>query len=310
MSDLIPLIDFSPFFSGPAGRQSVGAAVFRAAHETGFMYLKGHGIPFDHVSETFGLAQDFFRLPSETKVQHLRTAGNFGYQSLAQEALDPTQPPDLKEDFTMRNALAIDASDPRWPSEAFRSKATGFYDECRKLAAQVMQAFAQALRLPEGFFDDKHTGKTQTLRFLHYPPSRSVRPGQLGAGAHTDYGTLTLLFQDNAGGLEVQNTDGLWVPAPPMPGTVVVNTGDLLARWSNDVLRSTPHRVQIRPESAAAGRLSIAFFSDPDPEVLVETIPSCITADRPARHAPILAGAHIEERIRISMQQAAHAAQA
>jgi isopenicillin N synthase-like dioxygenase len=252
----------------------------------------------------------FFRLSQDSKERHLRTAGNFGYQSLAQEALDPTQPPDLKEDFTMRNATGISASDPRWPSDAFRTEATGFYAECRQLAAQVMQAFALALQLPEGFFDDKHTGKTQTLRFLHYPPNRSVRPGQLGAGAHTDYGTLTLLFQDNAGGLEVQNTAGQWVPAPPIPDTVVVNTGDLLARWSNEVLRSTPHRVQVRPESAASGRLSIAFFSDPDPEVLVQTIPSCITTDRPARHGAILAGAHIEERIRVSMQQASQAPKA
>lgn len=310
MSELIPVIDFSPFFTGPEGRQRVGSAMFKAAHETGFMYLKGYGIPTEHITEAFGLARSFFQWPHESKQRHLRTAGNFGYQSVAQEALNPTQPPDLKEDFTLRHALGIGPSDPRWPSEAFRVGATGFYAECRHLAEQVMQAFALALRLPEAFFDDKHTGRTQTLRFLHYPPSRMIRPGQLGAGAHTDYGTLTLLFQDDAGGLEVQNTAGRWVPAPPIPGTVVVNTGDLLARWTNDVLRSTPHRVQVRPESAAAGRLSIAFFSDPDPDVRVETIPSCITADRPARFAPILAGTHIEERIRISMQQAASAAQA
>lgn len=310
MSEQIPIVDFSPFFSGPEGRQQVGAAVFNAAHKTGFMYLKGHGVDAARVGKAFGLARSFFQQPHEFKARCLRTSGNFGYQSLAQEALDPTQPPDLKEDFTMRNALGIEASDTRWPSGDFRTGATAFYAECRRLAEQVMQCFALALRLPQGFFDDKHTGLTQTLRFLHYPPSRSVRPGQLGAGAHTDYGTLTLLFQDNAGGLEVQNTAGHWVPAPPIPQTVVVNTGDLLARWSNEVLRSTPHRVQVRTESAAAGRLSIAFFSDPDPEVRVETIPSCITADRPARFAPILAGAHIEERIRISMQQAAHASKA
>lgn len=272
------------------------------------MYLRGHGVPDRSVASAFDMARQFFRLPQETKAGCLRTSGNFGYQSVAQEALDPSQPPDLKEDFTLRNAPGVPASDPRWPSNDFRVGATAFYAECRRLAAEVMQAFARALKLPEDFFDGRHTGRTQTLRFLHYPPSRNVRPGQLGAGAHTDYGTLTILFQDDAGGLEVQNTAGRWVPAPPIAQTVVVNTGDLLARWSNEVLRSTPHRVQVRPESAASGRLSIAFFSDPDPEVLVETIPSCITADRPARHGPILAGEHIEERIRVSMRQAATAA--
>lgn len=308
MSQTIPVIDFSPFFSGIPGRQQVGAAVFQAARDTGFMYLRGHGISGASVDGAFRMARDYFALPAGSKQRHLRTSGNFGYQSLAQEALDPSKPPDLKEDFTLRNALGMAASDPRWPSDDFRTGATAFYSECRNLAAQVMQAFALALRLPEEFFDVRHTGKTQTLRFLHYPPSRNVRPGQLGAGAHTDYGTLTLLFQDDAGGLEVRNTAGHWVPAPPVPGTVVVNTGDLLARWSNEVLRSTPHRVQVRPESAASGRLSIAFFSDPDPGVLVETIPSCIPPGQAARHPPILAGEHIEERIRVSMEQASKTA--
>jgi len=308
MSESIPLLDFSAFFGDLQDRERVGAEVFRAARNTGFMYLRGHGIPGTSVDAAFGLAREFFGLTSAAKLRHLRTSGNFGYQSVAQEALDPSKPPDLKEDFTLRNAPRVAATDPRWPSDPFRAEATAFYGDCRNLAAQLMRAFALALGLPEAFFDDKHTGKTQTLRFLHYPPSRNIRPGQLGAGAHTDYGTLTILFQDDAGGLEVQDTSGRWVPAPPIPGTVVVNTGDLLARWSNDLLRSTPHRVQVRPESAASGRLSIAFFSDPDPEVLVETIPSCISGDRPARHDAIRAGEHIEERIRVSMEQAARTA--
>jgi isopenicillin N synthase-like dioxygenase len=159
-----------------------------------------------------------------------------------------------------------------------------------------------ALDLPPDFFNDKHTGLTQTLRFLNYPPSGQPEAGQLGAGAHTDYGTITLLFQDNKGGLQVQNVDGDWVDAPPIEGTVVINTGDLIARWSNDVFKSTPHRVVPRPESAVEGRQSIAFFSDPDPDVLIETFPSCITDDRPARYPPITAGEHIRERILASQR--------
>ncbi len=305
MTDQVPVIDFAPFFEGPEGRRRVGAEVYRAAHEAGFMYLRGHGIGEDEVDRAFAMARAFFALPAEMKARCLRTSGNFGYQAVAQEALDPGQPPDLKEDFTLRDAPRWAATDPRWPSEEFRQGALAIYGRCRDLAGQVMRAFALALELPPEFFDERHTGLTQTLRLLHYPPSRQWQAGQLGAGAHTDYGTLTVLFQDMAGGLEVENAAGQWIPAPPIPGTVVVNTGDLLARWSNGVFRSTPHRVQIRPAGAAAGRLSMAFFSDPDPDVWVEAIPSCVTSERPVGYPPIRAGQHIEERIRISMQQAA-----
>lgn len=160
-----------------------------------------------------------------------------------------------------------------------------------------MSAFALALDLDPDFFEDKHTGLTQTMRLLHYPPAEVQSEGQLGAGAHTDYGTLTVLFQDSAGGLEVQNLEGKWVPAPPIPGTVVINTGDLIARWSNDFFKLTPHRVVPSPSARQNGRQSIAFFSDPDPEVIIETFPSCVSAENPAKYGPITAGEHVQERI-------------
>ena len=142
--------------------------------------------------------------------------------------------------------------------------------------------------------------RLRPLRLLHYPPVENPKEGQLGAGAHTDYGTLTVLFQDDAGGLEVQNLEGEWVEAPPIPGTVVINTGDLVARWSNDRFKSTPHRVVPRPAAMKNGRLSIAFFSDPDPDVVIEAIPSCVSEENPAKYPPITAGDYIAERIRVS----------
>ena len=202
----------------------------------------------------------------------------------------------------MRGLGQADAADVRWPDDAFRDACTAFYSACRRTAAEVMRAFALALDVPADFFDSRHTGRTQTLRLLHYPPSRARRANQLGAGAHTDYGTLTLLFQDDSGGLEVRDTGGRWVAATPMAGTVVVNTGDLLARWTNDRYRSTPHRVQVRPAAAARGRQSIAFFSDPDPDVLVETIESCRDPDGGSRYEPITAGAFIDGRIAASLR--------
>ena len=175
-----------------------------------------------------------------------------------------------------------------------------FFKSASKIASDVMAAFAIALDLPKGFFDERHTGLTQTLRLLHFPPVKYVSEGQLGAGAHTDYGTLTVLFQDAAGGLQVQGLDGKWIDAPPIPGTVVINTGDLISRWSNDFFKSTPHRVVPRPAAMKNGRLSIAFFSDPDPEVIIETFPNCITPENPLRYSPITAGEHIQRRIMAS----------
>jgi isopenicillin N synthase-like dioxygenase len=120
-----------------------------------------------------------------------------------------------------------------------------------------------------------------------------ARENALGAGAHTDYGNLTILALDDAGGLEVQRLDGAWVEAPPVPGAFVCNIGDCLMRWTNDVYRSTPHRVR---NPAGRERVSVAFFLDAAPGAMVETIPSCISPDRPARYPPITAADYLASR--------------
>ncbi len=142
------------------------------------------------------------------------------------------------------------------------------------------------------------------MRVLHYPviDTQTLNPDQLGAGAHTDYGTITLLFQDGVSGLEVCDKNGRWHTAPADKDLVVINTGDLMARWSNDTFRSTPHRVQ--PRSVAPQRYSIALFIDPDSAVEIETLPNCITAERPNRYTPVSAGEHIQAKIEASQQAA------
>ncbi|MGF1449770.1 MAG: isopenicillin N synthase family dioxygenase [Opitutales bacterium] len=298
----IPIIDLSAIFDGDeASRQAASAEIDRAARQVGFMYLKQYGVEPEVLEQMKATARAFFALPAEEKAKlAFNQEANFGYGGMGSEALDPSKPRDLKETFTMRNARAHASQPQLWPNPDFRDVSVDFFERCRQICAHVMEGFARALDLPPDFFANKHTGPTQTLRLLHYPPAKAASEDQLGAGAHTDYGSCTLVFQDDSGGLEVQGLDGQWIPAPPIEGTVVVNTGDLLARWTNDAYKSTPHRVMVRSEGAANGRLSIAFFNDPDPDVLVEVMESCTSADNPARYPPITAHDHILERIAAS----------
>lgn len=293
----IPIIDMGPFLEGTeAGRHQVAQEISKAAHEVGFIYLKNFGMSDDLLEAAFTVAHSLFNSDEKLKVP-FNVELNHGYGKMQGEALDPSKPADLKETFTSRNLGNLPSGPELWPNPQFEAFMRVFHKRVRKISSDVMSAFALALDLEPDFFEDKHTGLTQTLRLLHYPPAEAVSEGQLGAGAHTDYGTLTVLFQDHVGGLEVQTLEGEWIPAPPIPGTVVINTGDLIARWSNDCFKSTPHRVVPSPAARENGRQSIAFFSDPDPDVLIETFPSCVSAENPAKYGPITAGEHVQERI-------------
>ncbi len=304
MSDsTIPIIDMKPYLEGSeTGRKQVAQQIYAAAHEVGFLYLKNFGMSEDMLESAFAIAHSLFTSDEKLKVP-FNVDYNHGYGKMQGEALDPSKPADLKETFTCRNLLRLPSGEEFWPNPQFEAFMRVFYKRIQKIASDVMGAFALALNLEPDFFDDKHTGLTQTLRLLHYPPVENVDSGQLGAGAHTDYGTLTVLFQDDRGGLQVQNLAGDWVDAPPIPGTVVINTGDLIARWSNDFFKSTPHRVVPRPAAMKHGRQSIAFFSDPDPDVVIETFPSCITEENPAKYGPITAGEHVQQRIIASQKK-------
>jgi isopenicillin N synthase-like dioxygenase len=170
-----------------------------------------------------------------------------------------------------------------------------YFDACSALAGAIHRAFARDLRLPLDFFVEKFDRPMATLRLLHYPASSSE--GEIGAGEHTDYGAITLLATDEVGGLEARTRAGAWIAAPPAPGAFIVNIGDCLMRWTNDVYVSTPHRVVNR---SGRERYSIAFFFDPNPEARVEAIPSCLAPGDAARYAPILAADYLRGRLEAS----------
>ncbi len=308
----IPLVDFAPFLTDdPSGQKRVAKEIYQACHEVGFLYLINHGIPQAQISRAFEESRQFFNLPMAQKqeISWSNELSNRGYVGVERERLDETQPGDLKEAFNMgKEVTQAEAAKTgaslvlnRWPEgqDEFRMVINEFFKVCATSAARVFRAFAIALSIPETFIADKHRKHNYTLRLLHYPPlSVAPKPGQIRAGAHSDYGTLTLLFQDDVGGLEVLNTEGQWISAPSVPGAVLINTGDLTERWSNDVFRSTKHRVGLpQPEKAERDRYSIAFFCQPDAEAEIACLPSCQSEEHPPKYPPVTSGEYLLSRL-------------
>jgi len=302
----LPVIDMRGFADGAFER--ITGEIAKACRTVGFFYVVDHGVAPGLMRAAFAEARAFFAEPVATKAALAieRVGGNRGYSGLKHEALDPKAGADLKEAFNIGLDLAAD--DPEliagvpfrtlnvWPdAPGFKATLLAYFDACSGLANALHRAFASDLGLPLDFFRDKLDRPMATLRLLHYPASSSE--GEVGAGEHTDYGNITLLATDDVGGLEVRTRSGAWIAAPPIPDAFVVNIGDCLMRWTNDVYVSTPHRVVNR---SGRERYSIAFFFDPNPDALVEAIPSCGAP----RYAPILAADYLKMRLDASVPKA------
>jgi isopenicillin N synthase-like dioxygenase len=317
----LPVIDLSGIDAATAAAQ-----VRRACCDTGFFYVAGHGLPPDLIEAQFAWARRFFALPPAAKLAlHMNRSRSFaGYEPMAEQRLDADSPPDLKEGFYVTAERPPD--DPyvvaglrgyggnQWPPDgpgfdgaAFRDQMLRYHTALCALGDRLLGLLALSLDLPMDYFRPMYRQPNAVLRLLHYPPQpAAAHANQLGAGAHTDWGGLTLLLQDEAGGLEVQNVAGDWILAPPLPGTLVVNLGDLVQRWTNDLYRSTMHRVLNRSrDGVARDRYSVPFFYTPDPHARIECLPGCSDAARPPRHPPCLAGEHMMAMFHRSYSRAA-----
>lgn len=289
----LPVLSFAPLRTlDRAAHQTLARQIDQACQEFGFFYLRDLPLPVSQIQAVFQQAQQFFQLPEAIKLQLLRDPlTNCGYVPIETERLDNHRPADLKEALNI--GLETD-----WTSDlaAFREPLGAFYHACiQQIALPLLQALALALDLPEMYLVDRH-GQNFFLRLLHYPPlSKPAMSEQLRAGAHTDYGTITLLFQDPVGGLEILTRGGDWLPAPTLPETIVVNIGDALQRWTNHRLRSTPHRVVLPPDRQQE-RYSIALFCDPNPDVEIACLPSCQSAERPSQYPPIRFQDYLQSR--------------
>jgi isopenicillin N synthase-like dioxygenase len=180
-----------------------------------------------------------------------------------------------------------------------------------ELASQLA-GWVSALDLPDTFFDDKINDNFAALNTYHYPPqTEAPLEGQLRAGAHSDFGSLSILLQQpNAGGLEVMGTDGEWHYLPPQPGRLVINIGDLMAQWTNDRWRSTLHRVVNPPGEIISkqSRISVGFFCHPNYAAMIETFPTCRDPDGGAKYEPVKAGTYMRRKINAVRNPAGSAA--
>lgn len=282
------------------------------------MQISGHGVATSTIDALHAAADRFFALPFEVKQRSApgRPGLNRGYAALESEALSYSlgvaqSAPDRFEAFNIgpdqvpqdewHQRAPHDFFAPNiWPNEVpeLRVAFTRYFDAATRVARTLTEIFAPALGLPDDWFRPYLDKSTLTLRVLHYErraTDGAPLPQQMRMGAHTDYGVVTVLCADAEPGLEILAPDGTWQGVTPAPGALLVNLGDLTAQWTNDVWRSTLHRVTMpSPKRAGAAlRRSAALFLDANYDARIECLPTCQAPDRPARYRPVTAGEHL-----------------
>ncbi len=312
MTDTIPLIDLEPWFEGGArGEANVVDAVRGACETSGFFMISGHRVDPDLIARMYTVCRAFFDLPVAERMA-VPPVGDvpgglmhfsYGMEFLA-ATLGEETPPDCKEAIDY-GPLYHGSSWPDRP-EGLKVAWLAYYDALDGLCTTLRRILARAARLPDDYFEPYFENALSSLRAIDYPaPDGPALPGQLRAGAHTDFGFLTvLLSEDRPGGLEVMDLLGNWVAPPAPPGTYVVNLGDTLMRWTDDLWRSTPHRVVNPPENAKGDtrRQSIPFFHNPGRDTLIDTLPTFLKDGASPKYPPITYGEYSIDR-----QSKAHA---
>ena len=318
----VPIIDMSSSISGDdAARRALAAEIDRACRDIGFFTIVRHGIDEALIERVKDFSASFFALPAAEKSKYKGAPGVKGirgYRGVGDESLSYSlgraAPPDYKETFRVGRVDVPDDAYHRahldryfapnpWPEQpaGFRAAWETYYRAMEELSARLMRLFALGLDLPERFFDDKIDRHISHLQANLYPDQDvPPQPDQLRAGAHSDYGSLTVLRQENKpGGLQVKAADGTWSDVETVPHSFVINIGDLMAYWTNDRWRSTLHRVVNPPREAfgSSARLSLVFFHQPNHDASVECLPSCVDAGHPAQYAPTTSGAHLLAKI-------------
>lgn len=313
MAERIPVIDVAGFARGDeTTRQRIAADVAQAVEEIGFLSVTGHGVPQSVIDRVRAGAWTFFNQPLADKQRYLHPSRNLnrGYTPFGEEhnaaSAGNDAAADLREGFIFGplqlpdgiapGTAAAHAYQPNiWPdalpgvSEAFQR----YYAAVACFNEVLLSIFATALDLPKDFFNQKFRDHSSTVRILHYPgQDDDPEEGQLRCGAHTDFGSHTILLADEApGGLQVLTRSGKWIDAIPPANGFIINIGDMMKMWTNDRWRSNTHRVANPPADVRSGaRLSIAFFTYPNPDALIECLPTCSSDEHRPKHPPVLAG--------------------
>jgi isopenicillin N synthase-like dioxygenase len=298
----IPVLDIGPFLAGEPGALSALARhVARSCEDTGFLVLANHGVARDLVEGCFAAAEAFFALPPERKLALKVGALNIGYlpqgaQVIRTSTVHENRRPNLNESFYIIRDLPPDHADilagrpmlapNRWPEgmPAFRAATLAYFAAMQALAHRMLPVFAAALDLPPDHFAPDFRDPTCTLRLIRYDPQPEGAADQFGFAPHIDTNFTTYLAQSALPGLEVRTREGEWIRPPAIPGTFVVNTAEMLGRYSNDRFAPTPHRVVNANERV---RYAIPFFYGPDNDAVIRVVPSCTGPGNPPRYEPL-----------------------
>jgi len=309
--DHIPVIDLAPMHADdPAAQADVATALRKACAEVGFFYITNHGVTEDLIAKVFSNGRALFDCPLEKKMQiHVkRSSHQLGYVANGDENANPlVGKADLHEafDFVVED-MEVDSQTwqgdfrkvgNQWPGDlsGFRATLTEYAIAMKRLARLLFQAFALALELPADYFDAMTDTPMALVRVLFYPTQAGpFDETRMGNGAHTDHECFTILRQDDVQALQVRNRSGEWIDAPPIPGSYVVNIGDLMARWTNGAFASTYHRVA---NLSGRSRYSIPCFIGPNADALIEALPTCTGPDNPPKYSPVRAGEYISTLI-------------
>lgn len=306
----IPVVDLSDFLSGdPARKQNFVQALGRAYEEVGFVAVKNHGIPDDLIADLYKYVQQFFALPSETKLKYEKKelAGQRGYTSFGREHAKGFDAPDLKEFFQF--GQTVEDNDPiksEYPENVTVDEVPQFtptlmsaYRNFEKSGKALLQAIALYLGLDENYFDQWVHNGNSILRAIHYPPITSEPKSAIRAEQHEDINLITLLVGASADGLQILTKQNEWVGVTSLPEQIVVNVGDMLQRLTNNKLRSTTHRVVNPPrELWGTSRYSIPFFLHPKSNMSLACLTDCIDKEHPKAYEDATAGEYLDERLR------------
>jgi isopenicillin N synthase-like dioxygenase len=306
-ADEVPVLDLTPLREG--GDLTLLAQQLRhACVTTGFFYVARHGIAETAIEGVFAATKRYFDLPMEQRLPHRmddKYRRGFMPQGINQH---PGFAPDIKESYEIGVDLPLTDPDViadlplhgpnRWPTECpwLREASEAYFAETDALGRRLLKAFAVSLDIPQDYFLKFCTKPMVQMRLFHYPPQAPLSDDKaFGVAPHTDYGMITMLLQDPIGGLELKKRDGEWVSAPCVPGTLVINIGDLFQRWTNDVYTSNQHRVVNR---TGKERYSIPTFFNLDYNSMVSCLSTCQSADKPAKYPSIKSGDYLLSRFR------------
>ena len=311
----IPVLDIGPYLAGDSGAAaSLARAVARTCEDTGFLVIANHGIPPCLVEDAFAIASQFFSRPEAEKLALKVGKYNIGYlpfggQVVRHSPVNRNTRPNFSESFYITRDRAPDHPDivgnkplvglNRWPPDMpkFRAATTAYYAAMEAMTTRLVPIVAMALDLPANYFAEAFAEPNCTIRLIHYPTHPRPEENEFGFAPHTDNNFLTFLAQSTLPGLEVRTAEGEWIRPPAVPGTFVVNTGAMLARYSNDRFRATPHRVINRN---GASRYAIPFFLGPNHDSIVDCVPTCVGPDTPPRYEPTTYGAFTQRLLTLN----------